>query len=97
MKTINVNGREFQYKVGYDCSEYGDYYWTDFYEGTETETYKKWLFFGPTLTKEVGKWVFKVYLNIENPHLTKSEIRQHIERAVELLERKEEIERGEII
>ena len=41
--------------------------------------------------------MFKVYKNIEDPSYTKSDIKKIIEKQVELLERSEEIERGEII
>ena len=97
MKKVNIKGRELKYIVQYDCSEYGDYYWTEFYEETYTKTYKKYWLFGPTLTKEEPIVLFQLSLNVEDEYYTKSDIRSRILRQLELLDRKEQIKRGELI
>ncbi len=97
MNSIKINGRTLEYEVFYDVSEYGETYETAFYEGTKTERRKKYLLFGPTIEKTVPNEIFKLYLNIEDPGYTKDDIRRKIERALELLERPSEIERGEIV
>lgn len=97
MKTIEINGRKIQYEVLYDVSEYGDTYETVFYEGTQIVSKKKYLLFGETITKEVPREIFRLYFNIEDEGRTKSETRTIIERRLELLDRKAQIERGEIV
>ena len=97
MKTIEINGRKIQYEVLYDVSEYGDTYETVFYEGTQIVSKKKYLLFGETITKEVPYEIFRLYFNIEDEGRTKSETRAIIERRLELLDRKVQIERGEIV
>ena len=97
MKKLNVNGREFQYEVKTYMGEYGMYHETLFYEGYETYTRKKYYLFGDVITITQPKWVFTLYLDIESERHTKSEIRTMIEKKVELLERKKQIENGEII
>lgn len=96
-KNISINGREFQYERCYHESEYGESTWYNFYEGYTTTTYKKYLFFGETITIKNPKLVFTVYQNIESERLTKLEVRRILEKEIELLERKEEINRGELI
>lgn len=97
MGKVNIKGRELKYIVQYDCSEYGDYYWTQFYVETYSKTYKKFWLFGPTLTKEVPIVLFTLHLNVEDEYYTKSDIRTKILRQLELLDRKEQIKRGELI
>ncbi len=97
MKEINVNGRIFQYEVEVYCGEFGYYHETQFYEGYKTYSRKKYFLFGDTITISKPKWVFKIHCDIESEYYTKSEIRGKILEKVELLERKKQIENGEII
>ena len=98
MKTIEINGRTLEYEVFSDCNEYdGLTYETAFYEGTKIERRKKYLLFGPVITKIVPNEIFRLFLNIEDPGYTKDDIRRKIERKLELLERPAQIERGEIV
>ena len=98
MKTINYHGREFQYEIFSDYNEYdGLTYETEFYEGTEMVTKRKYWLFGPEITVEQPKLIFKLYIDIEDETYTKQDIRDKIRRKVELLNRKLEIEKGEII
>ena len=98
MKKIAINGDDFEYKIFSDCDEYnGPYCWTEFYQGVEIKSYKKYLLLGPIVTEASPKFIFKVWMNIESPHYTKQAIRAILLTQVELLYRKQEIERGEII
>jgi hypothetical protein len=98
MKKITILGKEFEYKIFSDCNEHdGVYHWTEFYQGTEEETYRKYLLFGEKKTRIIPKFMFKVYDSIEDNSYTKAQMKEKLERKVELIFRQEEIERGEII
>lgn len=97
MKTLDINGRKINYEVLYDVSEYGETYETVFYEGTKITTRKKYYLFGEKISKEVPREIFRLYFNIEDERKTKRDIRSRIERELELLGRKEQIEKGELI
>ena len=96
MKTLNVNGREFQYEVEAYMGDFGTYHETLFYEGYETYSRKKYYLFGDVITISKPIWVFTIHCDIESEGYTKSEIRGMIEKKVELLERKKQIENGNI-
>jgi hypothetical protein len=97
MKTIKIGARELQYQTlcdeGLDGS---DVIYTEFYEGTETYKAKKYLIFGPVIEKEVPKLLFTIYEDSNNERLTKGWWREKILRELELVNRKEELERGEL-
>lgn len=93
MKTINIHNRTLQYQIINDI----DRDTTEFYEGEEDIAYRKYCFFGKTIVKRVPKLVFICWLNIEDKHKTKGEIRNILERHLEILDREEEIKRGELI
>lgn len=98
--TIEHRGRiwNLKYQVFNDYDEYnGTYYWTEFYMGTETRTFKRFLFFGETITKTEPKMVFKVWKNIESVGYTKDQIRTSITHELDLLVRADEIAKGEIV
>ncbi len=97
MKTLTINNRTFEYKLCWHSSEYGDSEWTEFYEGTITETHKKYWLFGKEITTIKPKKVFTIWKNIESKRHTKKEVRDWVQYEVELLNRAEEIRRGEII
>ena len=97
MKTLNVNGKEFQYEVESYSGEFGYYHETLFYDGYETYSRRKYFLFGDIVTISKPKWVFTIHCDIESEYYTKSEIRGKIEKQVELLERKKQIKNGEII
>jgi len=88
LKTITINGRTFQYKK----KQFGENVWTNFYEGTELKfrlfKFKK---------VEVPKVAFTIYHDFNNPSLTKEWWRSEIEKQLILLNREEQIERGELI
>jgi hypothetical protein len=99
MKTIEVQGRTLQYETLW--VRYGEDYGSDpvtvFYEGTQTVSRKRWLLFGPTIESQQPKEVFRIYADTENLDLSKSWWRKQITLKLELLNRKEEIEKGELI
>jgi len=98
MKELEIHGRKYQYEIFSDCNEYdGLTYKTEFYQGTEIVSRRKYFLFGERITKEVPKFAFKVFFNIEDPSFTKSFVRAAVEKQAELLYRQEEIDRGEII
>jgi hypothetical protein len=97
MKTLTINNRTFQYELCYHSSEYGNSEWTEFYEGTITETRKKYWLFGKEITTTQPKKVFTIWQNIESKNHTKKQVRDWIEKQIDLLNREEEIKKGEII
>lgn len=101
MKEINIDGRVLKYQLMSDCSEYDSWDWTEFYEGTEKVTKRVrsgWLdIFGTPTEVEVPKFVFKIDMSCENDRITKDEWRNKILKELDLLNRREELERGELI
>ncbi len=97
MKELAIGGRIFQYRVSYFTSEYSDYHITEFFQGVRTIKRKKYWLFGEEIEKKIPKFSFNLYVNIEDERYTKKEIREMIEKKIELLDRKEEIKRGEIV
>lgn len=93
MKQIKISEKEFEYAI----VDWDENLMTEFYQGTEIKSYKRFIFFGKTITEIVPKFLFSVWFNIEDPSYTKLEIREILEKKVALLYRKEEISRGEII
>jgi hypothetical protein len=97
MKTLTINNRTFQYEIFEDSTEWGTYHYTEFYDGTITVSRKKYWLFGEKITKTIANHVFTIWCDIEDKNYTKKQVRGWIERQVELLDREEEIKRGEII
>jgi hypothetical protein len=97
LKDIELDGIQMKYEIFSESSEYGDYYWTEFYIGTKTLVKRKYGLFGEKIKKEIPFKVFQLNISIEDPDYTKKDIRERIERKLELLGRKSEIERGEIV
>ncbi len=92
--TITIAGRTLTFEVILS-DESNDR--TEFYEGTETHTYKKWGLFGETITEEIPKYVFTIEEAITNPKKSKEWWQKELTKEIELLDRKGEIERGEFI
>lgn len=101
MKELTFNGVTLLYKIVEDmCDDGSRLVDTHFYHPTEKDedTYRKYLLFGKKITKTYPKLLFKLLnVNIESDLYTRSDIRERISRKLELLNRKEEIERGEIV
>ena len=96
---IEIQGKQLQYETLWES--YGEGAGSDpvtvFYEGTKTVRRKKWLLFGPTIESQEPKEAFRIYADTENLDLSKSWWRKQITLKLELLNRKEEIEKGELI
>jgi hypothetical protein len=92
--TITIAGRTLTFEV-FLSDESNDR--TEFYEGTYTNTYKKWGLFGETITEEIPKLVFTIEEAITNPKKSKEWWQKELTKEIELLDRKGEIERGEFI
>jgi hypothetical protein len=97
MKTLEINGVTLQYEKIYHNSEHGESIWYRFYLGTTTRTYRKYWLFGERITVIEPNYVFTIWRDIESKLHTKKQVRAWIEHELELLNRKEELERGEII
>lgn len=97
MKTIKINNRTFEYEVLCSQSEFDTSWRTEFYDGTETYTKRKYILFGEKQTLVRPKLIFTFYWNIEDVFYTKKQVREKLERQIELLDRAEEIAKGEII
>ena len=97
MKTnsININGRILKFIVEYDCSEWGEYWQTHYFEKHETLSRKKWYFFGPIITWEEPVIMFTIHADMYNPRLTKEywkrEITKKLNEYDSLCSRAEEI------
>ena len=100
MKEITVNGRVFQYETfSKDFSgEFGEtYYWTEFYEGVTEKWVRKYIFWGEKVLKIVPTLRFTIPADSDNEFLPKSWWREKIEKELELLDRREQLEKGELI
>jgi hypothetical protein len=100
-KTITILGKEYLYElVSYDCGPYGGdtCYNTYFYNPTPIiKTRKKYLLWGPEIEYSEYEQLFIIHCNIESSYFTKEEITKKILKEVALLNRADEIQRGEII
>lgn len=94
-KKIIILGEEFFYAPTYDTE--GGLYGTEFFRELETHTVRKYLFFGPKISWQTPKTIFEVDFFIEDIRYTKEEVRSKLERKVKLLNRAEQIKKGEII
>ena len=97
LRELLVNGRAFTYRISTYVGEYGMSEYTEFYEGFEEITRKKYYIFGPVVTISRPKFAFRLPYSIESDKYSKTSVRRNIESYVELLGRKAEIARGEII
>ena len=96
-KEIEIDSRKFQYAVQYEANEADSYEYTEFYDGMEIKTRKKWIFWGETIEIARPKKVFTIWSDINNPRLTKEWWRREIRKEIELLKRSEEIKNGQVI
>ncbi len=99
MKKLEINDKTLYYKIiGFDCGEYGvtTCYKTYFFLEPKMKVKKYWLW-GSIIEIENTHEVFMLDYSIEEEWRTKLEIREDLEYRLELLNRKEEIKRGEII
>lgn len=102
MKKIIINGETYYYEIAWtEIGEYSyDVRYTKFYKSVKLliKKRKKYYLFGPIVEYfEKPEPLFVLWIDIESPNYTKEEILNKIERELKLVNRKEEIERGEII
>lgn len=80
------------------CCGCETYCYTKFYHGTETRTYKKYLFFGPTVVKVQPKYAFRVEVVMNDLKITREECNRRVMEAynkwVSLTKRKDEVKNG---
>lgn len=100
-KELEYKGRKFLYSIEeHDCGDYGAFvcYVTNFYDPNPIiKQKKKWFLFGPLVEYKEYINLFEIDLNIESPHVTKKEIRELLDKQIDLLNRKEEIKKGEFV
>ena len=94
LKTLEINGITLQYEVVNSSDGSNN---TEFYLGTTSRKYKKYGFFGKEMTEVNPNYVFTIWKDIEYHGYTKKQVRGWIEYELSLLNRKEEIKKGEII
>jgi hypothetical protein len=99
MKKITINGIDLLYETFCDSNEYDDYFWTGFYHPTEKVQIeeRKYVFFGKKTVTEVPKLLFKIYEDSNDQNLSKAWWRKRIENELDLLNREQELENGELI
>lgn len=101
MEKLNFNGREFLYEIErYDCGDYGvwDCFKTHFYDPKPIiKVRKKYFIFGEKIEVKSYTKLFTLDYSIKSPAKLKEDIRSDIETYVKLLDRKDEINRGDII
>lgn len=86
-----------EYKIFHDVNEWGEGYFTEFYEGLNIIKRKKYWLFGEVITETEPNLLFTLDFSIESAFYTKGKVRRIIEEKLELMGRKEELKRGEII
>jgi hypothetical protein len=97
MKELVFRGVTLHYERISVDSELGDSIITNFYLGEEEVTRRKYFLFGEKQTIVRPKFAFRLWIDIEDPMWTKKQIRDKLSHQMELIGRKAEIERGEII
>jgi len=101
MHKLKINGRTLYYDIHTYPSEYGSTI-TKFYEKDGMKPEKKWSW-NKFWFVETGKMVpnykyaFEIFINLHSPFYAKKEIKEKIDRKFEILNREEEIQKGEII
>lgn len=102
MKTIKIDGEDYQYQIGTTGGEFGIDV-TFVYKGNQFVTdwgiinfIKDILNKNPKMRLEPKK-VFTIDFNIEDPSYPKSTVKAAFDKHIKILKRREEIERGEII
>lgn len=101
-KEIRIDGTAYLYKIKtYTCGEYEGFYCYDtyFYSAVpRIEKRKKWYLFGPIVEiKQYDCLFVMTHFNIEDPRYSKKDVLSKMQPYLKELQRKKEIERGEII
>jgi hypothetical protein len=94
LKKLTYNGDDYLYEI----VDTDGYTGTIIYESAPIEYWqKKFWFFGPLVLKTDYKYLFNLNFNIENSHLSKKYVQDKFNYALQVMERKRQIENGEII
>jgi len=98
LKKIVVDGRKLYYKIITDTDGIYLYKHTNFYETNSKYTLvKKHVIFGKLIKKHDNKVIFYINQDIEDEKYTKDDVKGFIVKELKLLDRKKEINKGEII
>jgi hypothetical protein len=97
LRYIIIDDRTIYYKCFFDTSEWGNMHWTEFYEGTVKVTRKKYFIFGEEITVEEPKKIFTINADCDCPQRSRGWWRDKIMHELSILERSEELKRGELI
>lgn len=91
---ITYNNVDYLYKI--DVKEFSEN--TNIYDSIPNERIVlKYILFGPKIVKKKYKYLFTIYFNIENENYSKEDVLKQFEKNINLMKRKEEIKKGEII
>lgn len=97
-KPITIEGQKFEYCIMQRWVDHKCVYSTHFYQGMRKEKYRKYFFFGETLEREVENFIFRLYgTNIESPYVSKEELKGLLDKEMAIMNRRKEIENGNII
>jgi hypothetical protein len=100
MKEITIKGRKYLYEINRHSGDYDTSGWqeTIFYNATPiTKTRKKYWLWGPIVEYFEYNELFRLHIDIESPELTKNFVTKKVMEKIDLLGRKEEIARGDIL
>ncbi len=92
MKKLEYNGTTFYYEI----FDFLDSAYTKFYD-SPTMKRKKFFIFGEEIEVRNNKSIFNLDFNIKNPNFSKEYVRDALKKELVVLNRKEEVENGEII
>lgn len=106
-KPITYKDYQFFYKIvtvlrqiGSDsegCTEYLREKYTAFYKSCKPVTRRRWLWFKEYTEYEGVEFQFSIDMDIEDPKYSKSQIQTAMDKEIGILNRKQEIEKGEIV
>jgi hypothetical protein len=100
MEEIEYNGKKFLYLIEeYECGDYGAFscFKTHFFNPFPTITERrKWYLFGRKIKVENFDLLFTLDYSIKSPKVLKEKIQKDLDEQIKLLNREEEIKRGEI-
>lgn len=94
LKKIIYQDKTYLYEISYSFLESGTYV----YDSTPIEyTERKYVFFGPRVVKTKYEFLFYLSIIIEAACYTKSDIESRFRSELKFIERKKEIENGNIL
>ncbi len=97
IKDIIINGDKWYYETFYEDHESGDYEYTKFYKELKTKWKRKHIFSSKKIEVPDNEAVFTLWFDIEDCRYTKEQVKRAIDNKLELLDRCDQIKRGEII